>query len=176
MAQRFHYRRSLAYFKYSGKNQFPATCTLRQAMRTTLPRSVWQKFEFLAFNSAIVQTHCSENKVIAFDPSYIPKSGKKTAGTGYFWSGCSSRALWGLEIGGIAVIDIDNHTALHLEAVQTIGKINQTLLDFYAQTLIKEKRIAENIQNNCSRCLLFKSSFCRCFDKGRFRCCLPFPG
>ena len=104
-----------------------------------------KKFEFLAFNSAIVQTHCSENKVIAFDPSYIPKSGKKTAGTGYFWSGCSSRALWGLEIGGIAVIDIDNHTALHLEAVQTIGKINQTLLDFYAQTLIKRKKELQKI-------------------------------
>ena len=98
-----------------------------------------KKFDYLAFNSAIVQVHCSDNKVIAFDPSYIPKSGKKTAGTGYFWSGCSSRALWGLEIGGIAAIDIENHTAMHLEAVQTFCKDNQTLLDFYAQVLIDRK-------------------------------------
>ncbi len=104
-----------------------------------------KKFDFLAFNSAIIQAHCSQNKVIAFDPSYIPKSGRKTAGVGYFWLGCSSRALWGLEIGGIAVADIDNHTALHLEAVQTVCKGNQTLLDFYADELIKRKTELQKI-------------------------------
>ncbi len=104
-----------------------------------------KKFDFLAFNSAMIQAHCSENKVIAFDPSYIPKSGKKTAGTGYFWSGCSSRALWGLEIGGIAAVDLDNHTALHLEAVQTFCKDNQTLLDYYAQSLIERKAELQKI-------------------------------
>lgn len=87
----------------------------------------------------MAQAHCSENKVIAFAPSYIPKSGKKTVGTGYFWSGCSSRALWGLEIDGIAAIDIDNHTAMHLEAVQTFCKEDQSLQDFYAQVLIERK-------------------------------------
>ena len=57
---------------------------------------------------------------IAFDPSYISKSGKKTPGLNYFWSGVAGKTKWGLEIGGIAAIDIDNHTAFHLEAVQTL--------------------------------------------------------
>jgi len=33
---------------------------------------------------------------IAFDPSFIPKSGNQTPGIGYFWSGCAGRALRGI--------------------------------------------------------------------------------
>lgn len=104
-----------------------------------------KEFDFLAFNTALINEHCSQKKVIAFDPSYIPKSGKHTSGAGYFWSGCASRSKWGLEIGGIAVVDLDNHTALHLEAVQTFCKDNQTLLDFYAGTLIERKEELQKI-------------------------------
>ena len=78
--------------------------------------------------------------IIAFDPSYVSKSGKSTPGVGYFWSGCAGKAKWGLEIGGIGAIDLVNHTAFHLEAVQTVGKLdNMSLLDHYAQVLIDRK-------------------------------------
>ncbi|MDC0584448.1 transposase [Bacteroidales bacterium] len=76
---------------------------------------------------------------IAFDPSYISKAGKHTPGTGYFWSGCASRAKWGLEIGGLAAIDIDNHTAFHLEAIQTIADKEQSLSDWYADVISVRK-------------------------------------
>ena len=69
-------------------------------------------FDFLKFNSALVSKYCSRRTVIGFDPSYIPKSGKKTCGTGMYWSGCAGSAKWGLEICGIAAIDLDNHTAM----------------------------------------------------------------
>lgn len=95
-----------------------------------------ESFEFLSFNAALVKQHCSERKVIAFDPSYIPKSGKETPGVGRFWSGCAGSVKWGLEIGGIAALDLDNHTAIHLEAVQTIPEDQTTLIDFYAKVLI----------------------------------------
>jgi len=42
--------------------------------------------------------------LIALDPSYIDKSGKKTLGAGWFWYGCANQAKWGLEIGGIASV------------------------------------------------------------------------
>jgi len=71
-----------------------------------------QPFEFLAFNSALVETHCSSHRVIAFDPSHIPKSGKKACGTSRYWSGCAGASKWGL---GIAAIDLENHTAMHLK-------------------------------------------------------------
>jgi hypothetical protein len=59
-------------------------------------------------------SHGGSRFVIAFDPSYINKSGKKTPGLGWYWSGCAGQAKWGLEIGGLAAIDLDNHTAFPL--------------------------------------------------------------
>lgn len=106
-----------------------------------------QKFDFLSFNTNMVQQHCGNRKAIAFDPSYIPKSGKHTPGVGYFWSGCANAAKWGLEIGGIAVLDLDNHTALHLEAVQTLPKEDESLLHFYADTLVKRSEKLKEISN-----------------------------
>ncbi len=97
-------------------------------------------FDFFSFNAALIRQHCSLRRVIAFDPSYIPKSGRKTEGVGWFWSGCANKAKWGLEIGGIAILDLDNHTALHLEAVQTLPLDNETLLEFYAR-IFEEKTI-----------------------------------
>lgn len=89
-------------------------------------------FDFLSFNKEFTLSQGSGHYAIAFDPSYISKSGKKTPGVGYFWSGVANRAKWGLEIGGLAAIDIDNHTAFHLEAVQTLNSDDQSLSDWYA--------------------------------------------
>lgn len=96
-------------------------------------------FDFLTFNKELTLAHGSGRYVIAFDPSYISKSGKRTPGVGYFWSGCASKAKWGLEIGGLAAIDVDNHTAFHLEAVQTLLSDEQTLTGWYA-TIISERK------------------------------------
>jgi hypothetical protein len=96
-------------------------------------------FDFLTFNKELVLSQGSGRYVIAFDPSYISKSGKHTPGAGYFWSGCANRAKWGLEIGGLAAIDIDNHTAFHLEAVQTMAGKEHSLSDWYADIIIERK-------------------------------------
>ena len=66
-------------------------------------------FDFLAFNKELTLSRGSGRYAIAFDPSYVTKSGKKTPGVGWYWSGCANKARWGLEIGGLAAIDIDNH-------------------------------------------------------------------
>lgn len=97
-------------------------------------------FDFLSFNKNIVLSHGSGDFTIAFDPSFIDKSGKKTPGLGVYWSGVAGRAKLGLEIGGIAAIDMDNHTAFHLEAIQTLNNDeNMSLLDWYAEVIIQRK-------------------------------------
>lgn len=99
-----------------------------------------KKFNFLEFNKILILQQGCEDLTIAFDPSYISKSGKKTFGLGYFWSGCASSSKWGLEIGGFAAIDNKNKTALHLDAIQTNNKSeSETLLDFYANILVERK-------------------------------------
>jgi hypothetical protein len=96
-------------------------------------------FDFLSFNRELVMEHGSGSYVIALDPTYIAKSGKKTPGLGKFWSGQASAVKEGLEIVGIAAIDIDNHTAFHLDAPQTMPRDNQTLPEIYANMLISRK-------------------------------------
>jgi hypothetical protein len=100
-----------------------------------------QSFDFLSFNKELVTGHGSGNYIIAIDPSFISKAGKKTPGLGYFWSGQAGQVKRGLEITGIAAIDIDNHTGFHLEAVQTILKEDEhsTLTEIYANIITSRK-------------------------------------
>lgn len=103
-----------------------------------------KEFNFLGFNVELINQSCSRHLIIAFDPSYIPKSGKHTDHLGWFWSGTSGKALKGLEIGGLAVIDIDNNTAMSLEAIQTPGsnelkEQGMTLVDHYTKIIVERK-------------------------------------
>jgi len=105
------------------------------------------EFDFFNFNATLVSQYCGTRRAIAFDPSYIPKSGHKTEGVGWFWSGCSNKSKWGLEIGGLAVLDLDNHAALHLEAIQTIPLEGETLLEFYARIFTERATELKKISN-----------------------------
>lgn len=92
-------------------------------------------FDFLKFNQLLVEQYCSEEVAIAFDPSFISKSGKCTPGLGYFWSGGAGRTQKGLEIGGFGAIDIVNNTCLHLVAKQTLDhKKYDSLIEYYVET------------------------------------------
>lgn len=95
------------------------------------------KFNFQDFNLELILQQAINECIIAFDPSYIPKSGKSTFGVGRYWSGCAKQAKWGLDICGFAVVDILQNTAFHLNAIQTPTLNNMTLLDYYCQ-IIKE--------------------------------------
>ena len=96
-------------------------------------------FDFRQFNSQLITQYCSEKLVWVFDPSYLPKSGKHTPGVGYFWSGCAGAMKKGLEICGLAVADLVNHTAFHYHAGQTDAiKGEQNLLAFYAKLILRQ--------------------------------------
>ena len=106
-------------------------------------------FDFLTFNQRLVEQTLSSDCILAFDPVFIPKSGKHTPGVNYFYSGCAGREKWGLEFSGIAAIDLRDRTALHLLALQTqfckkeekdqVGKPS-SLLEYYAQHLISNAK------------------------------------
>jgi len=104
-----------------------------------------KKFDFFAFNKQLINQVASGERVVALDPSYIPKAGKSTYGRGKFWSGVAKAAKWGLDICGFAVVDIVNNTALHLNAWQTPSAtelVNKglNLLTYYASL------VAENAE------------------------------
>ena len=102
-------------------------------------------FDFLTFNLHLMDQYLGQDRIIAFDPSYVRKSGKHTPGVGYFHSGCAGGQCWGLEFSGIAAVDLEDKTALHLEAIQTVEKADEeSLLDYYASII--ELRAAQLTQ------------------------------
>lgn len=95
------------------------------------------KFNFQDFNLKLILDQSISDSLVAFDPSYISKSGKRTFGLNMYWSGCAKKAKWGLEICGFAVIDVLRNTAFHLNAIQTPPIEDMTLLVYYCQ-IVKE--------------------------------------
>jgi len=96
-------------------------------------------FDFLRFNQELIDLVCEKELGIAFDPSFISKSGKQTAGLAYFWSGCAGRSKRGLEIAGFGAIDILNNTCMHLCAYQTIRHKEYNSLLHYYSDLVSSK-------------------------------------
>lgn len=115
------------------------------------------EFDFAKFNFKLIEEELSKNRIIAFDPCHIRKSGQHTPGVGYFWSGSSNSIKWGLEICGIGVVDLESNCALHYEAVQTIPKDGQGLLDFYQKTIIER---ADNLKK-MSKYAVFDAYFAK---------------
>ena len=95
------------------------------------------KFNFQDFNLKLILEQSIKECLVAFDPSYISKSGKMTFGLNMYWSGCAKKAKWGLEICGFAAIDVVRNTAFHLNAIQTPPIKDMTLLVYYCQ-IVKE--------------------------------------
>jgi hypothetical protein len=92
------------------------------------------KTNFQDINLSLIKEKVSEC-ILAFDPSHISKSGKKTYGPGSWWSGCAGRAKRGLEICGFAAVDIPHNTAFHLNAIQTPKSKDFNLLHYYCQII-----------------------------------------
>ncbi len=111
-----------------------------------------KKFNFFSFNKQLINQIVSTERVIAFDPSFIPKAGKSTYGRGKYWSGVAKAAKWGLDICGFAVVDIVNNTAFHLNAWQTppaneLAKKGLTLLTYYASLVVENAEKFKEFSN-----------------------------
>ena len=105
-------------------------------------RQFEQGFDFFSFNKALSMPWIGKRNAVAFDPSFLSKSGHQTPGIGYFWSGCARKALRGIEIPGLSIIDADTRLSFHLEAVQTppencLEDNHLSLMDWYAEVIKK---------------------------------------
>lgn len=107
-------------------------------------------FNWAEFNSILSKEILTgQRKAIAVDPSFITKSGKKTPYIGRFWSGCNAKAMRGLEILGVGLIDADMNECVSFYTVQTpdsntLHTAKWTLVDWYLFALEKEKEILLN--------------------------------
>jgi len=136
----------MLYLGLRGRYNFLNMARYGDCTEQTYRNQFDKPFDFVGFNTAMIQTYCSRHLVNVFDPSYIPKSGKETEHLGKFWSGCSQKVLKGIEIGGFAIVDVENNTAFSLEAVQTpstreLKAEEKTLVKHYVSLVIERKEV-----------------------------------
>ena len=101
----------------------------------------------MKFNLALCRRYLNMDGLLAIatDPSYISKSGKKTPHIGTFWSGCASSMKHGLEIMGLALVDVHANSCMMLRAHQTpsAGELkmrNMTLVQHYIAVIKRYKK------------------------------------
>ena len=90
----------------------------------TYSRNFAKPFDFISFNHQIIdETFAQEDdRILAFDQSFIPKSGSHTFGRDRFWNGRVSRSEKGLEISSLCVVNVPLNQALTLSVQQTHGR------------------------------------------------------
>jgi hypothetical protein len=76
----------------------------------------WAGLNVAAIRAGVAAEHES---ILAFDPSFAPKSGKHTAGLGRFWNGSAGRAEVGLELNVLGWVDVTANTAYAIRAALT---------------------------------------------------------
>ena len=115
-------------------------------IRTNFNRSRAKCIDWVKFNLALCRRFLNMDGLlaIAIDPSYISKSGKKTPHIGTFWSGCASSMKHGLEIMGLALVDVYANSCMMLRAHQTpsTGELklrNMTLVQHYIAVIKRYK-------------------------------------
>lgn len=105
----------------------------------TYRRQFRKTFDYLKFNLLCADKVIEKESVLLLvqDPSFIPKSGKKTFGLGKFFNSCVGKAQRGLEISTLALVDVAMNTAYSLSAKQTPSSLSsdETRLDFYLSHL-----------------------------------------
>ena len=98
-------------------------------------------FDFLWFNISLCEQYLSKDLLLVFDPSFLPKSGNHTPNIGKFYSGCLGKAVKGMELGGLGVVDLEQHTAFSLEAIPTpshsvLKSEGKSIVNHYASAII----------------------------------------
>lgn len=120
----------------TGRHNFVNMARHGNFVESTYRNNFAKPVNFLALNLQLVKDNMSTNRTLNFDPSFIPKSGKCTDGIARFWSGCAGEAKRGLEFSGLAAVDLEDKTCLHVLAVQTVEKDDEeSLLDYYASII-----------------------------------------
>jgi hypothetical protein len=128
----------------------------------TFARWCERDVDFVSLNhAAIVKVVAAHHEhVLAFDPSFVPKSGQRTPGLDMFWNGAHSRAEKGLEMATLAWVDVTQNSADTLSVEQTPTTLNrdaeQTRIDPY---LAHSERVVTTQQLQALKYLVADSYF-----------------
>ncbi len=104
-----------------GKVNFRNLSRYSDLSEKTYSRQFRIDFGFIDFNERLIEETVPSHheKIGAMDCSYIPKSGKKTYGLGFFYDSSHDKPAKGLEVSNLAVIDVTDNTGYTLSCWQT---------------------------------------------------------
>lgn len=102
---------------FSGKANIKNLCRYGKISTRTAYRQIQKNFNFGHLNYKILENQgILEHKMIAaMDCSFLKKSGEHTENMGYFYDANQGKTVKGLEISGLALIDLDQNTAYTLD-------------------------------------------------------------
>lgn len=104
---------------HTGRLNFTQLARCGRSCESRFRQNFRKSFDWLSFNRSFLESTKGHRIAIAIDPCYISKSGKKTPGIDWFWSGCAAAMKKGLEILGISIVDADAKDSVFLTAEQT---------------------------------------------------------
>lgn len=104
-------------FNFTNLSRYSSLCerTLRRGFERGF---CWGEFNRRLLTIIIPVQH---ELIAALDASFVKKSGKRTAGLGFFFNGCAGRVEKGLELSLLSIVDVTANTAYALSAQQTIA-------------------------------------------------------
>ena len=112
--------------------------------------------DFTALNQHLIEQGSSveHERIAAIDATFVPKSGKKTAGLGHFYNGCHGKSERGLEWSVLSIIDLNQNTAYALNATQTLPipqankekREESRTLQYLAQVKTHREAIAKDVR------------------------------
>lgn len=132
-----------------GKINFRNLSRYSDLSEETYSRQFAKPFDFVGFNRQVINEAIGteSERIIAYDPSFVAKSGKKTYGLDYFWNGCHNRPEKGLEISTVAIVDIEINTGFALSVRQTIppqgAQSSPTISQQEEPKTLKEKKTSK---------------------------------
>jgi hypothetical protein len=108
----------------------------------TVSRNFAKAFEFYQFQQLFMDTLLSDKKLIGVvDCSFVSKAGKASFGLDKFFSSTIKKAVKGLELSLIALVDIQTREAYSLHVRQTKAGLGEeeNRVDYYLQQLASVK-------------------------------------
>jgi len=119
-----------------GKVNFSSLANHSEFCRKTFRRGFRREFDFESFNLRCIEQRPVKTELVGvIDTSFITKRGKQTEGLGYFFNGCVGKAMRGLELSEIALIDSGTKQAYAFSSQQTIDQDDCSRMELYAKHL-----------------------------------------
>ena len=175
----------MALLSARGKMNFRNMSRYSDFSEKTFSRNYEKPFNFPEFNQQALTLVLKPGArlIAAFDPSFLKKSGKTTYGKDYFWNGSASKAEKGLELGLLAVVDVDYNTAYPISAQQTppiaatrknkeTPVTEESRVDAYLEHIDKHRKyLPPEVRHLAVDAFFGKVKFVTCDQKYGLGCC-----